>query len=118
MKVRRGRGLGEGRLVADQDFHGNVVALGVNHAAFSEQHEPAQAAAAVEHLEGSTRFLDGRDEKVLQNAARFKVSGHLRNLKQVIGPLADIDRRKREFRKLDGSGHWKSSIWRPDQPGH
>lgn len=93
MEVRRGRGLRQGRLVADQNLHGNVVGFRVNDAAVGEHPQAAEAATAVENLEGAARLLHWRDEKVLQNAARFEIGRHLRDFEQFVGPFADVDGR-------------------------
>ena len=118
MKVRRGRGLRQRGFVADQDLDGNIVSLGVDDAALDEHPQTAQAAPAVEHLEGTARLLQRRDQQVLQDTPRLDIGRHLGDFEQVVGPLADIDGRERELRELNGSGHGKSSIWRPDQPEH
>jgi hypothetical protein len=107
VEVGRRRSLGQGRLVTDQDLHGNVIGLRVDHAALGEQAQAAQAATAIEHLEGAARFPDGGDEKVLQDAARFEIGRHLRDFEQFVGSLADVDGRKRELGELNGCGHGK-----------
>src|SRR3546814_17106256 len=113
MEVGRGRGLGQGRLVADENLDGNIVGFRVDGAALGEHEQTAQAATAIEDLESAARLFHRRDEQVLEYAASFEIGGHLRYFQQVVGPPADLDGRKRKLRELNGRGHRRNSFWLP-----
>src|SRR3546814_15908447 len=52
MEVGRGRGLGQGRLVADENLDGNIVGFRVDGAALGEHEQTAQAARSEERRVG------------------------------------------------------------------
>src|SRR3546814_12075370 len=110
MEVGRGRGLGQGRLVADENLDGNIVGFRVDGAALGEHEQTAQAATAIEDLESAARLFHRRDEQVLEYAASFEIGGHLRYFQPAVRPPADIDGRKSKLRVLDGRGVRKSGV--------
>src|SRR3546814_12138465 len=61
MEVGRGRGLGQGRLVADENLDGNIVGFRVDGAALGEHEQTAQAATAIEDLERSEERRGGKE---------------------------------------------------------
>src|SRR3546814_10677888 len=64
MEVGRGRGLGQGRLVADENLDGNIVGSRVDGAALGEHEQSAQEATAIEDLESAARLFHRRAEQV------------------------------------------------------